>query len=93
LTTPITRCSWRALGLAVTELTAPGPGRATVVSEITRIAAQSQDSYIAREVLGSPAAPSASPEALACLRDMVLDSSLGQPLAAEQSRLLSESVR
>jgi hypothetical protein len=42
------------LGLTVAELAAPHDSQSGVVSKVTRIAAQSRDAYVAREILSSP---------------------------------------
>ena len=80
------------LGLAAGELAVPGDSQHAILSEVARIATQSQDAYIARELLSSPVSPGTRPQALAQLREMVRQSGLGQLLTADQSRLLSEAV-
>jgi hypothetical protein len=81
------------LGLIVAELIAPRDSRAAVVTNVTRIAAQSSDAYVAREILTSPARRLVPKETLTQLNGTVHQSSLGQPLTAAQSRRLTTSAR
>jgi hypothetical protein len=80
------------LSLTVAELTAPHDSRSRVVSKVTRIAAQSRDAYVAREILSSPARPLVPQDTLTRLRGTVCQSGLGQPLTAAQNRRLTGSV-
>jgi hypothetical protein len=80
------------LGLTVAELTAPHDSRSGVVSKVTRIAAQSRDAYVAREILSSPARPLVPQDALTQLHGTVCQSGLGHPLTAAQGRRLASSV-
>jgi hypothetical protein len=81
------------LGLTAAELAAPDDGQRAVTSAITRIATQSGDAYIAREILASPVAPLVPRGSAARLRTAVLQSGLGRPLTPEQGRQLATSAR
>jgi hypothetical protein len=81
------------LGLTAAELAVPDNGQPAVISEITRIAAQSRDAYIAREVLSSPVAPIVRKQSITQLHGIVRQSGLGRPLTQEQRQRLTTSAR
>jgi hypothetical protein len=79
------------LGLTVAELSVPG-GRHAAIGKAASIATESQDAYIAAEIVKSPLAETATQGTLTALNDMVFLSGLGQPLTAVQEKHLTASV-
>ncbi len=79
------------LGLTVAELSDSRNGRHAVIDKVERIALQTADAYIAREVLTSPATD-VRHEAGATLRRTVDQAGLGHPLGTTQVRQLMSAV-
>jgi hypothetical protein len=80
------------LGLTIAELCDGHDSQRTVIDKVTHIAAQSNDAYIAREVLSSPTSTLISPEARTRLLGMVRAAGLGRPLTPAQAQQLMNAI-
>jgi len=79
------------LGLTVGELIETHDDQRAVIGKVERIAVQTADAYIAREVLSSPATDLRR-EVHAKLRRTIDQASLGHPLGTAQVRQLTDAV-
>jgi len=80
------------LGLTIAELAAGHSCASAVTGRVTCIAIQSDDAYVAREVLTSPAADLISSETLARLDGKVREAGLGHPLSTAQLQQLTDGM-